>query len=708
MVGVQNNNIQKCDLGQIPSIPHVLLKLLESCHKPGVSFEELSTIIQTDAGLCAKLISAADSSAHTRWSEIKSFDRLLVILGLDTIKTIAITSAVHHFFSQFNTTSGRWLGRFWRYSFGCACAAKRVARLTGYESTDEAHLAGLLHQIGGLIFLRQEPDRYPELLQSAGDEQALGEAEQRLFGVSGNELSAQLLWEWDPDSMLSDALRYQREPAERILETPRLVRLINFSHKLSTHTTLSEAAVQEAGLLFALPPPVVEDLVAGVRSDIAKAADDLGLALDPDAGADQEYCADGEEVRLALARRVREFALLNGVEQHLAGSSELEDALNASLQDLKLLFGLNRGICFIAEPTSGVLRPQATNCARPEVVREFQLRMKPGRSLPADASLGNQLLSSFDQHLMGRLSIVDMQLIKLLGTEGMLCIPLGVGTEVVGVLTAGLSSVDLGRLQQQTNLLHCLAEAVARTLHQRLRLTRSRDEALAFEREQKQTHIHKLAHEASNPLAIIKNYLQVLSMRLGSERGVQEQLTILSEEIERVADIILRMRDFSPSVEVVQGTVDINELLRDLMGIFRVSHFTSRGIKSDIQTDPGMPPILTSRNSLKQILTNLIKNAVEAMPEGGVLTVTSRDRINIDGAQYVELTVADSGPGIPPEMLDSVFRPVKSSKGGVHSGLGLTIVKNLVSEIHGSISCRNRSSGGAEFTIHLPRNLESA
>ena len=89
--------------------------------------------------------------------------------------------------------------------------------------------------------------------------------------------------------------------------------------------------------------------------------------------------------------------------------------------------------------------------------------------------------------------------------------------------------------------------------YHRQRLTRGREEALAQERELKQGQIRKLVHEANNPLAIIKNYLQVLSIRLGNESGVQDQLSILSEEIERVADIILRMRDISPPAEIHSG-----------------------------------------------------------------------------------------------------------------------------------------------------------
>ena len=706
MVGLSNNKIQKYDVGQIPSIPHVLLQLIEACHKVDVSFEELSDIIQKDAGLCARIIAVANSAAYAQWNDIKDFNRLLVVLGLNTIKTIAITTAVHQFFSQFNEDTGRWIGGFWHHSLSCAYAAKLLARLTGYEPADEAYLAGLLHQVGQLVLLKKEPDQYPELLCSAQTDQELTRLERELFGVSGNEVGAQLLQDWDPDSMLGEAVLYQREPVEAVLDAPRLVRLINFAHKLSARSSLIEELMQEAGLLFDLSQPVIEDLRVEIQSGVAKAAEGLGIKLDPDAGPGQGFCADGEEVRLKLARKVREFALLEGVEQHLSGSAELDDVLLASLQDLKILFGLSRGICFLSDPAVEVLQPKANSCSRPAQVLEFQLQLKPGRSLVADASISRKLRSSFDPNTADRLSVVDKQLIKLLDSEGMLCIPLCAGPEDVGVLIAGLALVDVQRIQQQSELLLCFSEAVARTVHQRQRLTRGREEVLAQERELKQGQIHKLVHEANNPLAIIKNYLQVLSIRLGNESGVQDQLSILSEEIERVADIILRMRDISPPVEMHQGAVNVNELLQDLLGIFRVSHFTTKEIRAEIHIDSSMPSILTNKNSLKQILTNLIKNAVEAMPRGGILTVASRDRVNIDGTQYIEFVLADSGPGIPGEILDNVFRPVKSSKGGGHSGLGLTIVKNLISDINGSISCRNRREGGAEFTIHLPRNIE--
>ena len=182
---------------------------------------------------------------------------------------------------------------------------------------------------------------------------------------------------------------------------------------------------------------------------------------------------------------------------------------------------------------------------------------------------------------------------------------------------------------------------------------------------------------------------------------------MLKEEIDRVGNIVLRMKDAGAPEELSQDTVDINGLINDLVGIFRVSHFSTHGIRESLNLDQSIPPLVSDRNRLKQVLTNLIKNAVEALPKGGIISITTRDRVNLGGSQFVELRVKDDGPGIPEKILDKIFTPVESTKGPGNSGLGLTIVNNLIADLKGTISCGNPREGGAEFVIMLPRKLET-
>ncbi|HEB96447.1 MAG TPA: HDOD domain-containing protein [Sedimenticola thiotaurini] len=701
MAGISLNSAVRFDIGQLPSIPRVLLRLIEACHRADVSFEELSEIIQQDVGLSARIIAIANSPAYAQWNGVRDFNRLLVVLGLDTIKTIAITTAVHQFFSQFSQEGGRWMGAFWRRSLFCACSARVLARLTSYEPAEEAYLIGLLHQVGQLVFLKQEPEGYLRLYESAGgDEAQLSRREREMYGGSAAELGAELAGAWGLGPFLADAIRYQGEPAEAILDTPRLVRLINFCHKLGLQGAPTESLQQEADLLFGLSGSVIDDLLTEVREEVARAAEGLGIDLEQ---GDDAFYADSEEVRLELARRVREFALLDGVRQNIAGGDDLVRMLGATLQDAELLFGLSNSIFFLLDDDQTTLRAAVASRQPRESVGELRIAMKSGRSLVADALLEGHTCSSFDSGGDAPQAVVDSQLVRLLEGDGLICIPLIGNRGRVGILVAAVDSHRWRRLREQKPLLDGFAEAAADLIQQRLQADRARDEAVGQERERQQRRIRELIHEANNPLAIVTNYLQVLALRLKQDPALQKQLSTLQEEVERVGNIILRLRDVPGAEELPRDEVDVNRVIGDLLEVFRLSHFEPRGIRLDLSLDDGIPVIHSNRNSLKQILTNLIRNAVEALPEGGTIGIATRDQVNRDGRQYVEIRIEDDGPGLPAEVLANLFQPVTSSKGKGHAGLGLTIVRNLVSELGGSIGCRNRRRGGVEFVILLPR-----
>jgi len=139
--------------------------------------------------------------------------------------------------------------------------------------------------------------------------------------------------------------------------------------------------------------------------------------------------------------------------------------------------------------------------------------------------------------------------------------------------------------------------------------------------------------------------------------------------------------------------------------MFQTSLFAAHDIEISLNLDDSMPPMLTNADALKQIYTNLVKNAVEALPAEGLVMVYTQDQVNVDGKAHFEICVADDGPGIPDEILPDLFTPIKTTKGDGHAGVGLTIVKNLVNELHGSISCRS-SDKGTSFHILLPRNIQ--
>ena len=156
----------------------------------------------------------------------------------------------------------------------------------------------------------------------------------------------------------------------------------------------------------------------------------------------------------------------------------------------------------------------------------------------------------------------------------------------------------------------------------------------------------------------------------------------------------------SPTNET--SPIDINAIIADLTHVFQTSLFASKNIQISLDLDERINTLQSNANALKQVYTNLIKNAVEALPANGQLMVYTQDYVNVDGKEHIELSVADDGPGISDDILPKLFSPVETTKGADHAGLGLTIVKNLVGELHGSISCRS-SDKGTSFHILLPK-----
>jgi signal transduction histidine kinase len=104
---------------------------------------------------------------------------------------------------------------------------------------------------------------------------------------------------------------------------------------------------------------------------------------------------------------------------------------------------------------------------------------------------------------------------------------------------------------------------------------------------------------------------------------------------------------------------------------------------------------------LKQILVNLVKNAIEALTEGGQIEIVNRGHVNRDRKLYLELVVGDNGPGLSAEVLANLFSAVRSTKDGAHHGLGLSIVHSLVKKLQGLITCRSGKTG-TTFEILLP------
>ncbi|MBM3238976.1 hypothetical protein FJZ31_22005 [Candidatus Poribacteria bacterium] len=220
-------------------------------------------------------------------------------------------------------------------------------------------------------------------------------------------------------------------------------------------------------------------------------------------------------------------------------------------------------------------------------------------------------------------------------------------------------------------------------------------------RQEKLAVLGKLAggvsHELRNPLGIIKNAAYFLNMVLKEPNPeVKKIVEILEKEVTRSEGIISSLLDFARPKPPIWQQVDINELIRDALSRITVPE----NVEVVSQSDEALPNILADPGQLGQVFGNIILNAIQAMSGGGRLVIKSE----IQSPQWVAISFADTGMGIPEENMGKIFEPFFTSKAkGI--GLGLVIAGALVEGHGGKIEVQSEVGKGSIFTVRIP-NLE--
>ena len=207
-----------------------------------------------------------------------------------------------------------------------------------------------------------------------------------------------------------------------------------------------------------------------------------------------------------------------------------------------------------------------------------------------------------------------------------------------------------------------------------------------------------IAHEVNNPMEAIKNAIYLLQDAVKSDS--QPVYDILKSETERVARIVRQMLGLYRNNEQVKP-ININLLVEDtLLLLNRQLQRSNINIVSDLGD---IPDAVVAADQLRQVLSNLVINAKDAMPEGGRLLVRTNHVRRSEGAHgWIRITIGDTGCGVPKEMLGTIFEPFVTTKGEKGTGLGLWIVKGIINNHGGKISVRSRQAKGTVFKVEIP------
>jgi len=207
-----------------------------------------------------------------------------------------------------------------------------------------------------------------------------------------------------------------------------------------------------------------------------------------------------------------------------------------------------------------------------------------------------------------------------------------------------------------------------------------------------------IAHEINNPMEAIKNAIYLLRNRL--DPASQPIYEALKNETDRVTRIVRQMLGLYRNAGHL-GTFDLNSIIEDTLTLFS-RPLLKTGVQVDKQLGE-LTPMKGSADQFRQLLSNLVVNAQDAMANGGTLTIRTRYRKSLRGPSgYITILVADTGSGIPKEIRSTMFEPFVSTKGEKGTGLGLWIVKGIVEGHSGKILVRSVVGKGTIFKMVFP------
>jgi signal transduction histidine kinase len=204
-----------------------------------------------------------------------------------------------------------------------------------------------------------------------------------------------------------------------------------------------------------------------------------------------------------------------------------------------------------------------------------------------------------------------------------------------------------------------------------------------------------LSHEIKNPLMLIGGFAGQVEKSLLDNDANREKLRIIQDETRRLELMLAEVRDFTRPARPQKELQNINSVIEDTLALME-NKMMDKGIEYEKALDDRLPAVLFDPQQIKQVLINLVKNAVEAMAQGGKLVISSRRE---DG--HIKVSVADSGPGIPPEVLKQVFNPFFTTK-KKGTGLGLAVSRKVMEDHDGEIFVQSEEGKGTRITIALP------
>jgi putative nucleotidyltransferase with HDIG domain len=686
--------------------PRLLEKLIDCRREPAAEVSAFSRFFKMDPGLCLMAMSLDRSMEAERLpSRMPAMDQVLGRIGKTGIEAITIRTLAHQSTNRVHHRQAAALAWLWRHCLTTAVLAQALARELDFPSAEEVYLAGLLHDVGKLVLAARTPAACIAMLADPGQADTLLQAEAQVAGLDHGRLGARMIQRHTLAGFAADAARYHMASASRIKHALPLVQIVWAANRLEGTAHPASRDYQTVAELLNLAPRHLNRICKNAVGQAHALIDEIGVS--PDEGAENR----SEPTHVTPWRHeLKTGAILTNVYGELLTAADSSAVMRVLRQSLSVFLGIYASILFVGDPENGHLVGHwAAGKTTPERLDRLRIPLTAVDSLPVRCHFMERPADSFAHAGREDLTIIDRQLMEYLHTDGIIGLPIrDAASDLKGCLILGIHAHERPRIQKRFHLLQAIAAAATVSLGRERRLQSQVNRRVAESIGSAAAKTRKIVHEINNPLSIIKNYLKVLTLKVDKNASDIDEIHIIDEEINRVAGLIKSLTVPAGDAGKRLEPVDVNVLVGDLLTLLRSSFPTTRTIGLEQELDERMPAIATDRNLLKQVLWNLLKNAVEAVSETGTITVNTRllaalpeNTGNHGTTGLIRISVCDDGPGIDDTIKERLFIPNVTSKSG-HDGLGLAIAHEAATQLKGSLRCESSAGRGTCFFLDLP------
>lgn len=555
-------------VGDIPTLPSIATAIMEKTLDSRVSAKQIAEMVERDQALSIKVLKVANSPFYRRIKEISTIRGAVMLLGFNVLKSIVLSISVINLFSDKNKCALDFY-KFWQHSIACAVCAKNIALKVSPSASEDAFVAGLLHDLGKVVAdqLLCKKGEYKDVLEIMNRANSdIIEVETSIIGVDHATLGRFLMEKWNLPALLYKTVGAHHNIDEMVgdEEAKKLCSIIHVADIVTNHLGLgiglSERGFVDPALLnhMGLTSHDIQDISIALKDSISSISEEMGIpTAEPKTYFEVLQFAnaqlgklslDLEQKKLALERRAMELASLNNMSTQLQSSLKLSDILN-----------------ILTTHTLTILEARKTRC----IMRLSNLRIMITESF---------MLGDIPQTRSGMASATKDLLDRSNGVYpigvGFIYAPLKVDGKTIGVLeTVPQENAGQDEMNQKMLLLRTVAETGAQAIQRAMLVTKNI-------KAQRLAAVSKTAiaanHEINSPLTTILLKLDMLSKDAGQNKGAVNNINEIKTEALKIKNIVKKMLEIS---DVVETSYIKNEKMLDL-------HHTPGGPKASPPEEP--------------------------------------------------------------------------------------------------------------------------